>query len=142
MYQKSQKGKKKCLAEKRGAEGERDGTQHDDKRATTVIELAEGNLSSLPITCGRWLWIESTAWAERRGSSTCNKRRAAISYVCRKRGIAASLLFFKPDVLFTAAVSPEATGKGRRAKVELEWLLERVSPVPKHDRRISSATGF
>ena len=47
--------KKKNLLEKRGGEGERDGAQHDDKRATTVTDLAEGNSSSLPITCGRWL---------------------------------------------------------------------------------------
>ena len=32
------------------------------------------------------------------------------------RHIAASLLFFKLDMMFTAAVSPEATGKGRRVK--------------------------
>ena len=90
--------------------------QHDDKRATTVAELAEGNSSSLPITCGQWLWMGSTAWEERRRSSTCTKNWAATSSVCRKRGVVASLLFFKLDMLFTAAASPEATGKGRRAK--------------------------
>ena len=52
----------------------------------------------------------------------------------------ARLLFFKLDMLFAAAATPEATGKGRRAKVELDWLFARVSPVPKHDRRSSSAT--
>ena len=45
--------RKKYLLEKRGVEGERDGAQHDVKRATTVTELAEGNSSALPITCGR-----------------------------------------------------------------------------------------
>ena len=59
MYKKSQKEKKYSdtwyLLEKRGAEGERDGAQHDDKRATTVTELEEENSSSLPITCGRWV---------------------------------------------------------------------------------------
>ena len=45
-------------------------------------------------------------------------------------------------MLFTAAASPEATGKGRKAKVELGWLFARVSPMPKHDRRSSSATGY
>ena len=60
----------------------------------------------------------------------------------QKRGVVASLLFFKLDMLFTAAASPEATGKGRGAKVELDWLLARVSPVSKHDRRSSSATGY
>ena len=49
---------------------------------------------------------------------------------------------FKLDMLSTAAASPEATGNGRRAKVELGWLFARVSPVPKHDRRSSSATGY
>ena len=48
--------RKKCVLEKRG-EGERDVAQHDDRRATTVTELAERNSSSLPITCGRWLWM-------------------------------------------------------------------------------------
>ena len=63
--------------------------------------------------------------------------------VCRQRGVAASLLFIKLDyVVFSAAVSPEATGKERRAKVELDWLFTRVFPVPKHDRRSSSATGY
>ena len=52
------------------------------------------------------------------------------------------LLLFKLNMLFTAAVSPEATGKGRRAKVGLDWLFARVSPVPKHDRWSSSATGY
>ena len=60
MYKKLQK-KKKYRPEKRGAEGERDGAQLDVKRATTVTELAEGDSSSLPITCGQWLWMESTA---------------------------------------------------------------------------------
>ena len=71
---KIQKYSRKKNLEKKGAEGERDGAQHDDKRATTVTELAEGNSSSLPITCGRWLWMESMAWAERRRSLTCTKR--------------------------------------------------------------------
>ena len=133
---------KKYLLGKRGGEGERDGAQHDDKQATTVTELAEGISSSLPITCGRWLWMGSTAWEERRRSSTCTKKWAATSSVCRKRGVGASLLFFKLDMLFTEAASPEATGKGRRAKVELGWLFARVSPVPKHDRRSSSTTGY
>ena len=62
------------LLGKRGGEGERDGAQHDDKRATTVTELAEGNLPSLPITCGRRLWMRSTAWEERRRSPTCVPR--------------------------------------------------------------------
>ena len=65
MYKKLQKGKK-YLLEKRGGEGERNGAQRDDKRATTVTKLAKGNSPSLPITCGRWLWIKSTGWAERR----------------------------------------------------------------------------
>ena len=56
--------------------------------------------------------------------------------------VVASLVFFKLDMLSTAAASLEATGKGRRAKVELGWLFTRVSPVPKHDRRSSSATGY
>ena len=34
-----------------------------------------------------------------------------------KRGGAASLLFFKLDMLLSAAVSPEAKETGRRAKV-------------------------
>ena len=46
------------------------------------------------------------------------------------------------SMLFTAAVSPEATGKGRRAKVEFDWLFARVSPVREHDRRSSSATSY
>ena len=136
--------KKKSLPgmlEKRG-EGERDVARHDDRRATTVTELAEGNSSSLPITCGRWLRMGSTAWEERRRSSTCTKKWAATSSVCRKRGVVASLLFSKLDMLSTAAASPEATGKGRRAKVELGWPFVRVSPVPKHGRRSSSATGY
>ena len=45
-------------------------------------------------------------------------------------------------MVFTVAVSPEATGNGKRVKVELDWLFARVSPVPKHDRRSSSATGY
>ena len=138
------KKKKKYLLRKRGGEGERDGAQHDDKRVTTMTELVERNLPLLPITTwGRWrLWMESTAWAERRRSSTCTKRWAAAS-VCRKRGGAASLLFFKLDImLFTAAASSEATGKERKAKVELDWLFARVSPVPKHDRQSSSETGY
>ena len=72
--------------------------------------------------------------------STYTKKWAATSSVCSKRGVGASLLFFKLGVFFTAAVSPETTGKGKRAKVELDWLFARVSPVPKHDRRSSSAT--
>ena len=141
MYKKIFK-KKEYLLGKRGGEGERDGAQHDDKRATTVTELTEGNSPSQPITYGRWLWMGSAAWEERRRSSTCTKKWAATSSVCRKRGVAASLLFFKLDMLFTAAASPEATGKGRRARVELCWLFARVSPVPKHDRRSPSATGY
>ena len=126
----------------RGGGGERDGVQHEDKRATTVTELAEGNSSSLPIMCGRWLWMGSTAWEERGRSSTYIKKWAATSSVCRKRGGAASLLFFKLDMLCSAAVSPESKREGRRAKVELDWLFPRVSTVPKHDRRSSSATGY
>ena len=141
MYKKL-KIEKKHLLGKRGGEGEQDAARHDDKRATTVTELAEGNSSSLPITSGRWLWMGSTAWEGRRRSSTCTKKWAATSSVCSKRGVVASLLFFKLDMLFTAAASPEATGKGRRIKVELGWLFARVSPVPKHDRRSSSATGY
>ena len=57
-------------------------------------------------------------------------------------GVAVSLLVFKLNMLFTAAVSSTAMGKGRRAKAELDWLFTRVSPVPKHDRRSSSATGY
>ena len=57
-------------------------------------------------------------------------------------GVAASLLFLKLDVLFTAVVSPEATGKGRRAKVEYDWLFGRGSPVSKHGRRSSSTTDY
>ena len=49
------------LLEKRDAEGERDGAQHDDRRATAVTELEEVNSSSLPITCGGWLWMKRTA---------------------------------------------------------------------------------
>ena len=71
------------LLGKRGGEGERDGAQHDDKRARTVTELAEGNSSPLPITCRRWLWMGSTAWEERRRSSTCTKKWAATSSVCK-----------------------------------------------------------
>ena len=52
---------KKTLATKRGGEGEREGAQHDDKRGTTATEPAKANSSSPPITCGRWLWMESTA---------------------------------------------------------------------------------
>ena len=43
------------LPEKRGTEGELDDTEHDEKGATAVTELAEGNSSALPITCGKWL---------------------------------------------------------------------------------------
>ena len=57
-----------------------------------------------------------------------------------KTGVATSLLFLKLDVLFTAVVSPEATGKRKRAKVEYDWLFGRVSPVSKHGHRSSSAT--
>ena len=127
--------KRKYLPEKRGAEGERDGAQHDGKRATTVTELAERNSSSLPITCGRWQWMESTAWAERRRSPTFARRWAATSSVCRKLGVAASLLFSKLDMLFTAAV--ESGGDGGWAS-----CLQELSPVPKHDCRSSSATGY
>ena len=94
--------KRKYLPEKRSAGGERDGAQHDGKRATTVTELAERNSSSLPIRCGRWQWMESTAWAERRAPAF-TRRWAATSSVCRKLGVAASLLFSKMDMLFTAA---------------------------------------
>ena len=118
MYVQKVRKRKTYLLGKRDGEGERDGVRHDDKRAATVDELAEWNSSSLPITCGRWLWMGSTAWEERRRSSTCTKKLAATSSVCRKRGVVASLLFFKLDMLFTAAASPEATGKGRRYKVE------------------------
>ena len=104
---------------KRGGEEEQDGAQHDHKRATTVIELAEGNSSSLPTTCGRWPWMGSTAWEERRKSSTCAKKWAATSSVFRKRGVVASLLFFKLDMLFTAAAKPEATAKGSQGGVGL-----------------------
>ena len=142
FVQKIIKSKKNCVLEKRGGEGERDAARHDDRRATTVTELAEGNSSSLPITCGRWLWMGSTAWEERRRSSTCTKRWAATSSVCSKRGVVASLLFSKLDMLSTAATSPEATGKGRRAKVELGLPFVRASPVPKHGRRSSSTTGY
>ena len=86
--------------------------------------------------------MESAAWAERRRPSTWTKRWAETSSVYGKPGVAACLLFFKLDMLFTAAVSPEATGKGGTAKMELDWLFERVSPVPKHDRRSSRARGF
>ena len=141
MYKKLSK-EKNCVLGKRGGEGERDAARHDDRRATTVTELAEGNSSSLPITCGRWLWMGSTAWEERRRSSTCTKRWAVTSSVCRKQGVVASLLFSKLDMLSTAAASPEATGKGRRAKVELGLPFARASPVPKHGRRSSSATGY
>ena len=44
-----------------GAKAERVGAQHNDKRATAVIELAGGSSPSLPIMCGRWLWVASTA---------------------------------------------------------------------------------
>ena len=74
MYKKRKKEKKYLLGKKSG-EGERDDAQHDDKRATTVTELAEGNSSSLLITCGRWLWMESTAWEERRGKNGGGPRR-------------------------------------------------------------------
>ena len=141
MYRKLQKETKKMLG-KKGGEGERDGGQHDDNRATTVTEPVERNSSSLPITCGRWLWMESTAWGERRRSSTCTKKWAATSSVCRKQGEAVRLLFVKLDTLFTAAVSVEATEKGKGAKVELDWLFARVSPVPRHGRRSLSATGY
>ena len=129
MYKTIQK-RRRYLHGTRGGGGERDGVQHEDNRATTVPELAEGNSSSLPITCGRCLWMRSTAWEERGRSSTYIKKWAATSSVCRKRGGAASLLLFKLDMLCSAAVRPEAKGKGRRAK------------VPKHDRRSSSATGY
>ena len=62
--------------------------------------------------------------------------------VCRKRGGVGRLLFFELDMLFTAAVSPEAKGERRRVKVELDWLFARGSPVPKHDRQSPSATGY
>ena len=54
MYNKMQNNKI-YLPEKRGAEGEREGAQHDEKGAMTVTELAERNSSTLPITCGRQL---------------------------------------------------------------------------------------
>ena len=134
--------KKMYMPEKRGVEGEWDGAQHDDKGATTVTELAEGNSSSLPITCGRWLWIKSTAWAERRRYSSCTKRMVATSSVCRKlyRRSGQSALLQAGYVVYC---SGESGGDGRgRAKVELDWMFARVSPVPKHDRRSSSATGY
>ena len=130
------------LLEKRGGQGERDGVQQDDKRATTVTELAAGNSSSLPMTCGRWLWTESTVWAERRRSSSCTKKWAATSSVCRKRDVADSLLFFKLEMLFAAAVSSEATGKGRRAKVEFRLAVRKSIPRAEDDCRSSSATGY
>ena len=135
----NRKKERKYLTGKRGAETERYGAQHDSKRETTVTELAEGNSSSLLITCRRCLWMASTAGAERQRSSACNRRWAATSSVCRKQGVAASLLFLMSDMLFTAAVSPEAMGEGRRAQLEWDWVFARVSPVPKHDRRSSSA---
>ena len=45
--------RKNGVLEKRGGEGKRDAARQDDRRATTVTELAEWNSSSLPITCGR-----------------------------------------------------------------------------------------
>ena len=45
-------------------------------------------------------------------------------------------------VVYCSGVSPKATGKGKRSTVELDWLFARVSPVPKHDRRSSPATGY
>ena len=33
-------------------------------------------------------------------------------------------------------------GQGKKGQVELDWLFARLSPVPKHDRRSSSATGY
>ena len=33
-------------------------------------------------------------------------------------------------------------GEGKKAKVELDWLFARISPVPKYDRRSSSATDY
>ena len=103
------------MSEKRDAEGEWDGAQHDDKRATTVTELEEGNSSSLPITYERWLWMESAAWAERRRSSTCNKRWAATLSVCWNLGVAASLLFFKLDA-YVVYCSGESGSDGGKKK--------------------------
>ena len=45
--------------------------------------------------------------------------------------MAVSLFFLKLDIQSTAVLSTGATGKGRRTKVELDWLLARVSTVPK-----------
>ena len=46
------------------AEVERDGAQHNGKRATIVTELAEGSSSLLPTMCRWWRWMASMAWAE------------------------------------------------------------------------------
>ena len=79
-------------------------------------------------------------WQARRGPS---RRWAAISTVCRKLGRADSLIFFKLDMYFTAAVRLGETGEGKGAtKVELDWLFTRVSPGRKYDHQSSSATGY
>ena len=78
--------------------------------------------------------MASTARAERQRSSTCTKRWAATSLVDRNLGVAASLLFFRRYMYFTAVVCPEATVEGRRAKVEFDSLFATVSPVPKHEQ--------
>ena len=65
---------------------------------------------------------------------------AVTSSVFRKLGLATSLLFFKLDIYYYSGVhsSPEATGEGKRAKVELDFcLFARVFPVPKDDHRSS-----
>ena len=61
---------KNYLHKKRGGEEERDGVQHDDKRATTVTEIAEGNSSSLPMGAD-----DGCGWEGRRGKSGGGPRR-------------------------------------------------------------------
>ena len=122
--------RKKHLLEKRGGEGKRDGAQPGDKRTTTVTELAEGNSSSLPITCGRCLWMESTAWEERRRSSTYTTKWAATSSVCRKHGVAASLLLFKLDMVFTREEGPRLSWTG----CSQEYLPCRITIAGVHQR--------
>ena len=60
-------------------------------------------------------------------TSTCTKNWAATLSVCRKRDVAASLPFFKLGMLFTAAVSSEATGKGRRARWSWTGFCKSIS---------------
>ena len=52
--------------------------------------------------------------------------------------------FFSSLICMVAYYSgeSEATRKGTRAKMELDWLSASVSLVPKHDRGSSSATGY